>query len=513
MITELDYLVFSGLSYGDFKKEDIGFSLEEVLFLNHESKKRLLSFPNEVWSYGGSEIFERTFYDFLCEWKVIGIMDETYRQGTEKTGFYAIAFEKNKHIVISYRGTEYSSFGEAYKDFIETDLLIGVDKKPRQLEQGVEFYEEILKFDHESISLTGHSLGGGIAQYVALISDLKGYGIPKVYTWNAVGINKIGILNLEDFLEFDFIAEEKYPTLKNDEILYKRVKDYYYSNIYKILKKNNYIKDKESIKKISKLEFKFELDDETKKKLENIFTTVNKPLLPFFSKKNEDKNELIISPKSFIEDFFDEDMIYEELIRARKFIKKFKKNNRYDEHIINFVHSEDFTITLYSHLGSTYAINKGLVRAEEKLHPLLKKMYAFTKSMKTYHMYQVFLPFFDFEGEGRGQIKKELSIDYIATEVRKVIYQEKNLSDEFLGFYYNKLKLDSENYYKIKKILLHGMGMTKSDIKYLKESILVIKRMNFEKFKELWNKVQNKVGSPYIKKDIYDLISFHERHK
>ena len=75
------------------------------------------------------------------------------------------------------------------------------------------------------------------------------------------------------------------------------------------------------------------------------------------------------------------------------------------------------------------------------------------------------------------------------------------------------LKLDSENYYKIKKILLHGMGMTKSDIKYLKESILVIKRMNFEKFKELWNKVQNKVGSPYIKKDIYDLISFHERHK
>ncbi|MCS5422814.1 MULTISPECIES: Mbeg1-like protein [Psychrilyobacter] len=513
MITELDYLVLSGLSYGDFKDEDIGFSLEEILFLNNKSKERLLSFPNEVWSYGGREIFEKTFHTFLCEWKVIGIMNDTYRQGTEKTGFYAIAFEKHGQIVISYRGTEVSSFGEAYKDFIETDLLIGVDKKPKQLEQGVEFYKEILKIEHKSIALTGHSLGGGIAQYVALISDLKDYGIPKVYTWNAFGINKVGILSLEDFLEFDSIAERKCPSLKNNKILYKRIKSYYYSYLFKLLKKNNYIKDKESIKKISKLEFKVELDEDMKKRLESLFTVANKPLLPFFNKKGEQKNELIISPKVFIDDFFNEDMIYEELIRARKFIKKFKKNNRYDEHVINFVHSEDFTITLYPHLGSTYEIDKGLVRTEEKLHPLLKKMYAFTKSIRSYHMYSVFLPFFNFEGEDRGQIRRELSIDYIATEVRRVIYQENNLSDEFLGFYYNGLELDNENYYKIKKNLLHGMGMSKADIKYLKESIIIIKRMNFEKFKDLWKKVRKKVGSPYIKKDIYDLITFHERHK
>lgn len=513
MVTELDYLVLSGLSYGDFKKEDIGFSLEEILFLNNESKERLLSFPNEVWSYGGSEIFEKTFHTFLYEWKIIGIMDDTYKSGTEKTGFYAIAFEKNKQIVISYRGTELSSFGEAYKDFIETDLLISVDKKPKQLEQGVEFYREILKVEHEGIALTGHSLGGGIAQYVALISDLEGYGIPKVYTWNALGINKLGILSIEDFIEFDSIAERKCPSLKDNEILYKRVKSYYYGYLFKLLKKNNYIKDKESIKKISKLEFKLELDEDMEKKLESLFTVIDKPLLPFFNKKSESKNELIISPKVFIEDFFNEDMIYEELIRARKFIKKFKKNNKYDEHIINFVHSEDFTITLYPHLGSTYEINKGLVKSDEKLHPFLKKMYAFTKSMRSYHMYQVFLPFFSFEGKDRGQIKKELSIDYIATEVRRVIYQENNLPDEFLGFYYNGLELESGNYYKIKKNLLHGMEMSKADIKYLKEAIIIIKRMDFEIFKKLWKKVQNKMGSPYIKKDIYDLITFHERHK
>lgn len=513
MITELDYLVLSGLSYGDFKEEDIGLTLEEILFLNDKSKERLLSFPNEVWSYGGSDIFEKTFHAFLYEWKIIGIMNDTYRQGTEKTGFYAIAFEKNKQIVISYRGTELSSFGEAYKDFIETDFVISVDRKPKQLEQGVEFYKEILEKEHKSISLTGHSLGGAIAQYVALISDLKGYGIPKVYTWNALGINKLGILNLEDFIEFDSIALEKYPSLKNNEILYKKAKNYYYGYLFKILKKNNYIKDKESIKKISKAEFKLKLDEDIEKKFESIFTIIDKPLLPFFNKKNEIKDELIISPKVFIDDFFNENMIYEELIRARKFIKKFKKNNKYDEYITNFVHSEDFTITLYPHLGSTYEINKGLVKSNEKLHPFLKKMYAFTKSIRSYHMYQVFLPFFEFEGENRGQIKKELSIDYISSEVRKIIYQEKNLSDEFLGFYYNSFKLEQNNYYKIKKNLLHGMEISKADIKYLKESIIIIKRMDFEKFKELWEKVQSKIGSPYIKKDIYDLITFNERDK
>ena len=70
MITELDYLVLSGLSYGDFKEEDIGLTLEEILFLNDKSKERLLSFPNEVWSYGGSDIFEKTFHAFYMSGKL-----------------------------------------------------------------------------------------------------------------------------------------------------------------------------------------------------------------------------------------------------------------------------------------------------------------------------------------------------------------------------------------------------------------------------------------------------------
>ncbi len=514
MITELDYLVLSGLSYGDFKEDDIGSTLEDVMFLNNSSKKRLMSFPNEVWSYGGSEIFEKTFHVFLCDWKIIGIMDQTYRQGIENTGFYAIAFEKNGQVVISYRGSEMGSFGEAYKDFIETDLLIGMDRKPKQFEQGVEFYRTILGKGHKNVALTGHSLGGGIAQYVALISDLENNFIPKVFTWNAIGINKVGILGLDDFIKFDPLIASKYPILMENENNYKKIKNYYYTSLLRLLKKDGYIKGKENVRKIQRSEFKLNIDSEIEKKFEDLLSVNNKSLLPFFIKKEEEnKRELIISPKTLIEECFNPDKIYEELIYARKFLKKFRKNNRYDEYIINFVHSEDFTIALYNHLGSTYAIDKGLVKVEENLHPLLKKVYAFTKSMRNYHMYQVFLPFFNLDGIDRGKITKELNLDYIASEIRRVIYQEKNFTDDFLGFYYNGLEIGNENYYKRKKELLHSLEKSKSNIKYLPEIIIEVKRMDYEKFITLWKKVQLKIGSPFVKKDIFDLIVFHERNK
>jgi hypothetical protein len=35
--------------------------------------------------------------------------------------------------------------------FIEADLIIGMDRKPKQFEQGVEFYMEILNNFHNNI--------------------------------------------------------------------------------------------------------------------------------------------------------------------------------------------------------------------------------------------------------------------------------------------------------------------------------------------------------------------------
>jgi hypothetical protein len=57
------------------------------------------------------------------------------------------------------------------------------------------------------------------------------------------------------------------------------------------------------------------------------------------------------------------------------------------------------------------------------------------------------------------------------------------------------------------------MEKSKSNIKYINESIMEIKRMNYEKFLVLWTKVRLKIGSPFVQKDIFDLANFQERHK
>lgn len=62
----------------------------------------------------------------------------------------------------------------------------------------------------------GHSLGGGIAQYVAVISSVEMDYIPETYTFNGVGIDREGILNIKDFLKFEKIFKDVNSKDKKD---------------------------------------------------------------------------------------------------------------------------------------------------------------------------------------------------------------------------------------------------------------------------------------------------------
>ena len=76
----------------------------------------------------------------------------------------------------------------AYRDFIENDLLLSFGKRPPQFDEGYKFYIKLVKngFNPINIRLTGHSLGGGIAQYVAVMSQKDGSIVPNTCTWNSV---------------------------------------------------------------------------------------------------------------------------------------------------------------------------------------------------------------------------------------------------------------------------------------------------------------------------------------
>lgn len=80
------------------------------------------------------------------------------------TGFEASAFQSGTQIVISYAGT-YSKSGAD----IQAGINLGLGLGSAQLYQAVEYYLQIRAVNPSAvITLTGHSLGGGLAGLVGV---------------------------------------------------------------------------------------------------------------------------------------------------------------------------------------------------------------------------------------------------------------------------------------------------------------------------------------------------------
>ena len=122
-------------------------------------------------------------------------------------GLQAIAFGRGKgadgkyaEIVIAYRGTD------SLLDATIDDLQIAVGAIPSQTTGALNYYDTILTnlSENGSISVTGHSLGGALAQLVAANRNVG------AYTFNAPGMasqtagtgtsNVINYVNMNDFI-------------------------------------------------------------------------------------------------------------------------------------------------------------------------------------------------------------------------------------------------------------------------------------------------------------------------
>ena len=100
---------------------------------------------------------------------VIGLMDDR----TTHDGFYAIAYETDHgQIILSYRGTN-PSFSDVVYGW---PLAVG-DWGISQARSAMEFYRHIRreKPENATISVTGHSLGGGLGGFVAGLTGLSAY--------------------------------------------------------------------------------------------------------------------------------------------------------------------------------------------------------------------------------------------------------------------------------------------------------------------------------------------------
>lgn len=501
MGTSKEYLLFSILSYYNLKDESLGLNI--INALEDIDLTKSFSSNSELFKDDFNKRGKEYFFKELSEWKIYSIDNRTGINGNGKSnsGFFAIIFKKNDEYVISYRGSETYPFEEAYKDFIETDLRIGLGKKPLQFWEGLEVFEDLMQqgVPFDKISVTGHSLGGGIAQFVAVMIYKK-YGIvPKVCTWNSVGIQRDGIIGIEDFIDYNKILET--CNLSEDEKqVFMDFKDSYFNFLLKELKKNKVIKDNKTVLIDRYSTFYFDIDNAF---LENFAKETSfKDVLKKFSTNRQ--RELLIK-EQLIDKLFQIENLVDIMYEAVDFIDIVNENKIFQRKVVNFCHSKDLVSFLFPHVGRTYQVDRDFLEKDTgKQRTFFRNLFIFKKSLQNYHFEDVFIPFLT----ENGYFTKEISMDYASSVFRKILYLERTFSREFLGKYFLRITLNKDNFSEIKREIILGIEKSGEDILYKDKVLRKIKIMDFEKIDILWKKTIEKVASPYISQDIYDLIVF-----
>ena len=176
MVKDEQFLTLSSLAYEPFSDNDINKSLKEIIKKVPRNNR-----------------LELKPLSSLASWHLINAT-------TTSSGMSAIAVQDpaTKDIVFAYRGTDIDkNIWEAMKD-IESDIAIAssgnvfVQDGLNQFHDAYTFYTETIKkvgggAHVGTKSFTGHSLGGGLAQYMAY----KTGGAYKAVTFDAVGIGQV----------------------------------------------------------------------------------------------------------------------------------------------------------------------------------------------------------------------------------------------------------------------------------------------------------------------------------
>lgn len=165
------------------------------------------------------------------EWIII---HELHKNDPKESGFDGAVYLNTKtgQLVVAFRGTEFTADERGWRDAIKNDVLgFGYNKEPEQYKDAENVLKEAIKIlnrgewintitgerytfssDPSNLIITGHSLGGGLAQLIGAQDAYKQY---QVHTFNAIGVAQM-VDNLDNKGEFKF--SHNYSNIHNHVI-------------------------------------------------------------------------------------------------------------------------------------------------------------------------------------------------------------------------------------------------------------------------------------------------------
>jgi hypothetical protein len=156
------YVNLSKEGHKIYAKED-----SRIFYLYSEDKE--LAEKNPKFSEFGE-------WEFLCAYDHNKIKEEAGDiVGIFNSGFQGSAFKNGNKVIIAYRGSDNILDGEhRSSDWLRTNLDLGMNKYTDQLTCAIYMYEKVKELELEAeIHITGHSLGGALAQFVFVYSGGK----------------------------------------------------------------------------------------------------------------------------------------------------------------------------------------------------------------------------------------------------------------------------------------------------------------------------------------------------
>ena len=123
-----------------------------------------------------------------------------FSESASATGFYAAAFRKEDtgEVVVAIRGSEPTDPGD-----LRADMAIGFRARvPAQFNEGLQFARDIAGAEAVPITVTGHSLGGAISQYITARTGLHAvtFAAPGIQQMSGFSFGPDGTEDVHNFV-------------------------------------------------------------------------------------------------------------------------------------------------------------------------------------------------------------------------------------------------------------------------------------------------------------------------